>query len=253
MYKVVIVDDEDTIVNGLKQVLDWEKYNCKVVATADNAKSGAVTIREHRPDIVFTDIKMPGIDGLTMISGLKSEFPDMQITVLTGHRDFDFAKRALNLGVTRYLLKPSKMKEIEEAIQAMTKKLKSIIPDEEDQEKAAVTSSANSFIVDGALKYIGVHYAEKLSLTELADKIYVSQWYLSKLLNKYTGKSFYDLLNQTRIEKARELLEDPSLKVHEVSEMVGFNDVAHFSRIFKKTTGLSPKEYRNSIHRDAKE
>lgn len=251
MYKVVIIDDEDIIVEGLRRVVNWEKYNCEVVATASDAHMGGCVIREHHPDIVFTDIKMPNMDGLTMLAGLKGEFPDLQITVLTGYRDFEYAKRAIQIGVTRFLLKPSKMNEIEEALQAMTENLNrqhGAIPvaatPSEPEEK---TNPAGSFILNSALKYIETHYAEKLTLTGLADKIYVSQWYLSKLLNKYTDKSFSDLLNQTRINQAKKLLAEPSLKIHEISDMVGFGDVTHFSKIFKKFEGVSPNEYRNHL------
>lgn len=256
MYKVVIIDDEDIIVEGLKKVVNWAKFGCEVAATASDAKTGALAIRENSPDILFTDIKMPNMDGLTMLAGLKSEFPDMQITVLTGYRDFEYAKRAIHLGVTRFLLKPSKMNELEEALQVMTENLARLHagapesqPKLETEDEEQDGNAANSFIVRSALKYMEVHYAEKLTLTELAEKTYVSQWYLSKLLNKYTGKSFCDLLNQTRISKAEKLLEDPSLKIHEISDMLGFNDVTHFSRIFKKIEQISPNEYRNSIHK----
>ena len=256
MYKVVIIDDEDIIVEGLKKVVDWGRFDCEVAATASDAKSGAQVILENSPDILFTDIKMPNMDGLTMLAGLKSEFPDMQITVLTGYRDFEYAKRAIHLGVIRYLLKPSKMNELEEALQVMTGnlgKLHGVQPEPEQksepEEEEQFGSSANSFIVRSALKYMEVHYAEKLTLSELAERTYVSQWYLSKLLNKYTGKSFCDLLNQTRIGKAEKLLEDPSLKIHEISDMIGFNDVTHFSRIFKKIEQVSPNEYRNIVHK----
>lgn len=251
MYKVVIIDDEDIIVEGLKKVVNWAKYDCEVVATASDAKSGAQAIRENKPDILFTDIKMPNMDGLTMLAGLKGEFPDMQITVLTGYRDFEYATRAIHIGVTRFLLKPSKMAELEEALEVMTgniSKPHSMKPEpkQESQEEVQDANSANSFIVRSALKYIELHYAEKLTLTELAEKTYVSQWYLSKLLNKYTDKSFCDLLNQTRIKKAEKLLRDPSLKIHEISDMLGFNDVTHFSRVFKKQEQMSPNEYRNA-------
>ena len=87
MYKVVLVDDESLIVEGLRRVVDWAGHNCQVAATAGDAASGAKAIREHRPNILFTDIKMPGEDGLTMLAGLKGEFPRMQIAVLTGYRD----------------------------------------------------------------------------------------------------------------------------------------------------------------------
>jgi two-component system response regulator YesN len=232
--------------------MDWAKYNCEVVATAWDAQSGTQAIRTHRPDILFTDIRMPNIDGLTMLASLRSEFPDMQITVLSGYRDFEYAKRAISIGVARFLVKPSKMDEINEALATMTRRLDRKNQKESAQEKNAELSSgekneANSFIVNKALEYISRHYNQKISLSELADKIYVSQWYLSKLLNKYTGKNFYDLLNQSRIRKAKELLGDPALKIGEISELVGFIDVSHFSRIFKKSEGRSPKEYRNAL------
>ena len=116
MYRVVIIDDEQIIVEGLRRVVDWAAYGCQVVADAGDARSGAQCIREWKPDILFTDIKMPGEDGLTMLAGLKAEFSRMQVTVLTGYRDFDYAQRALHLGVSRFLLKPSHMEELEEAI-----------------------------------------------------------------------------------------------------------------------------------------
>ncbi len=248
MYKVILIDDEELIVEGLKNVLDWKQFGCEVVATAYDAKSGAQAIREHNPDILFVDIMMPGIDGLTMLAGLKGEFPRMQITVLTGYRDFEYAKRAINLGVTRFLLKPSKMNELEEALLTMAENLAShpAPPLSEEVLKDGQDAVVNNFIVRSAVKYIEQHYAEKLTLTEVADKIFVSQWYLSKLLNGYLGTSFSDLLNQTRINRAKQLLADPSLKIHEISELLGFTDITHFSKTFKKYEQVSPNEYRNT-------
>ena len=91
------------------------------------------------------------------------------------------------------------------------------------------------------------HYTEKLTLQEVADACYVSQWHLSKLLNRYMRKSFYDILNSLRIRAAKELLADPSLRIGEIGEMVGYTDVAHFARVFRKTMGMSANEYRNQL------
>lgn len=238
--KVVIIDDEQIIVEGLRKVVRWADFNCEVAGTANNARSGAALIRELKPDILITDICMPGQDGLTMLAGLRSEFPNLQVTVLTGYRDFAYAQEAIKLGVTRFLLKPSKMAEINEALTVMTEKLKGEEQPHEDQ-------NTGSFIVNRAIAYIEEHYAEKLTLQEVAEKCYVSQWHLSKLLNKYTGQSFYDTLNRIRIEAAKELLKDPRLKVGDIGLLVGYSDTAHFSRIFKKLNGVSANEHRNQI------
>ena len=247
MYKVMIVDDEPVIVKGLAQIIDWEQWDCEVVGTAESGQEGMRLMEELNPDILFSDICMPGLDGLAMIAAMRSQYERMQITILTGFRDFDYAQRAIGLGVTRFLHKPSKIDEIQEAIAAMTEKLRELDDREAQKRQDAPEedSCAGSFIVKNALEYIGEHYREKLKLSDVAEKTYVSQWHLSKLLNRHTGQTFSEILNCVRIGKAKELLKDPSLRIGEIAEETGFSDTAHFSRVFKKQTGISANEYRN--------
>ena len=242
MYRVVLIDDESRIVEGLRRVVRWEDYNCEVAGSADE---GAALIKRLRPHILFTDIRMPGKDGLTMVAGLRSEFPDMQVAILTGYRDFTYAQEAIRLGVTRFLLKPSKMDEIKDALVAMVEQLDKRTEVSGGEEEPA--QHAGSFIVNQALDYMEKNSRQKLGLQTVADCCYVSQWHLSKLLNRYQGKSFYDILNAIRINKAKTMLADPSLKIWEISEAVGYTDTAHFARTFKKLVGMSANEYRNSL------
>ena len=244
MYRVVLIDDEPLITEGLRKIVSWEKYHCEVVGTAEDAVSGAQLIRSLQPHILFTDIRMPGDDGLTMLAGLRSECPDMQVTVLTGYRDFNYAQEAIRLGVTRFLLKPSRMDEIHEALEAMAARLSSSA--EKDREESE-NENAGSFLINQAIAYMQKHYAEKLTLQEVADACYVSQWHLSKLMNRHTGKSFYDILNSLRIKAAKELLTDPGLRISDIGEKVGYADTAHFAKVFKKLVGMSANEYRNSL------
>lgn len=226
MYRVLLIDDENIIVEGLRRVVRWADYNCQVVGTACDAEEGTKLIRALHPHILVTDIRMPGRDGLSMVAALRSEYPDMQVAILTGYRDFAYAQEAIRLGVTRFLLKPSKMEEIKEALMVMTQRLdkQSTIQEEEEQ-----SQTASSFIVNQALSFMEKNYSQKLTLQAVADCCYVSQWHLSKLLNRYAEKSFYDILNAIRIQKAKELLADPKLKIGEIGEMVGYADTAHFA------------------------
>lgn len=242
MYRVVLIDDEPLITEGLRKIVSWEKYHCEVVGTAEDAVSGAELIRSLQPHILFTDIRMPGDDGLTMLAGLRSEFPEMQVAVLTGYREFSYAQEAIRLGVTRFLLKPSRMDEIHEALEAMTARLSS-----GNTEETAESENAGSFLINQATAYMQKHYAEKLTLQDVADACYVSQWHLSKLMNRHTGKSFYDILNTLRIRAAKDLLKDPGLRISDIGEMVGYADTAHFAKVFKKLVGMSANEYRNSL------
>jgi YesN/AraC family two-component response regulator len=252
MYKVVIIDDEPIIVEGISRMVPWDKFECQIIATANDGIEGAEVIRRQQPHIIFSDIAMPGLDGLSMVAGLKSEFPDIEISILTGYRDFDYAQKAITLGVTRFLLKPSSMIEIEEAIEAMIGNLKAkkILPDKnknQNPEENKTENVASSFIVNNAMKYIEKSYAQKLTLSDVAEKTYVSQWHLSKLINRHMGQNFSEILNSVRIKEAQKLLKDPSLRIGDIAEMVGFVDIAHFSRVFKKTLGISANEYRNTI------
>lgn len=251
MYKVLLVDDEPVIVEGLSRGIPWEKWNCEVVGMAHDGLEGKKLIEELHPNIVFLDICMPEMDGLAMVAALDSQFPDLEISILTGFRDFEYAREAIHLGVTRFLLKPSNMSELEEAIETMCQNLhkKGITGQEEtseDLDKRA-ESASGAFIVKNAMNYIEKNYAQKLTLCEVAEKTYVSQWHLSKLLNKHTGQGFSDILNSVRIEHAKQLLRDSSLRVGDVAEEVGFSDLAHFSRVFKKQEGVSANEYRNRV------
>ena len=97
------------------------------------------------------------------------------------------------------------------------------------------------------MNYIESNFTQKLTLSEVAEKTYVSQWHLSKLLNRHLDKNFSEILNSVRIERAKEMLKDPALRIGDIAEMVGFMDMAHFSRVFKKIIGISANEYRNQL------
>ncbi len=252
MLKVVIIDDEPIIVEGLTNIIEWEKKGCTIVGSANNGVEGLKLISEKKPDILISDIAMPMLDGLTMIAAIRSQFPEMLITILTGYRDFDYAQKAISLGVCRFLLKPSKMKELEESVDFMINKAKEQmnhpieLTNNKDQLSEHDENDASSFVVKKAIEYMEEHYEEKLMLSEVAEHIFVSQWHLSKLLNKFCGKNFSEILNTIRIDRAKELLGNPEYRISDLTEMVGFSDVAHFSRVFKKMEGISPNEYRNT-------
>ena len=246
MYRVILVDDERLIIRGLSTVVPWGDLGCEVAGTAHDGAAGLELIRRLRPDIVMTDIRMPNMDGLTMLAAIRSEFPEIQMCVLTAYRDFDYARKALTLGVCRYLLKPSDLEELKEAIRQMVSRLEAMPRLPENEPDDASVKEAGNHLVKAALSYMKEHCTEQhLSLGEVADHVYVSQWHLSKLLNRETDQSFFDLLGSMRIAKAKKLLADPALRIHEIAELAGFSDVAHFSRSFKKIAGCTPGEYRN--------
>ena len=248
-YKVVIVDDEPIITDGLSTAIDWGSFGCEIVGKAYSGREGLKLIHEVRPDILFTDIRMPFMDGLEMVAALKSEFPGMKIAILTGYRDFDYAQEAIRLGVFRYLVKPSRMKELQETIADMTAALDAEAdiaeePEADENLDNGYIGQAGNYIVTCALSYIREHYSEKLTLNDVADHVYCSHWHLSRLLAA-TGSSFSEAVNNVRVEEAKKRMRDPKYHLSDIAYEVGFSDSAQFSRTFKKLTGVTPNEYRN--------
>jgi YesN/AraC family two-component response regulator len=103
-------------------------------------------------------------------------------------------------------------------------------------------------IVECAQSYISAHYTDDLSLSEIARQAYVSDHYLSRLFKKTTGLSVVEYINSLRLTSAKQMLEDSSTRISRIGEMVGFGTLTHFSRVFKKATGLPPQQYRKLYH-----
>jgi two-component system response regulator YesN len=112
MFKVVIIDDEPIIRKGIKNVINWKQLGCEVCGEADDGQSGRELIENFLPDIIITDIKMPEVDGLTMINTIKCLIPDSKIIILTGYRNFDYVQTAIKLGAFDFIMKPSKIEEL---------------------------------------------------------------------------------------------------------------------------------------------
>ncbi|MGL4361783.1 MAG: response regulator transcription factor [Cellulosilyticaceae bacterium] len=265
MYKVLIIDDEYFIREGMKQMLPWEELECEVVGEAQDGEEGIEAILKLRPDIIISDIRMPKKDGLDMIEEIKGINQNMQIIILTGFREFEYAQHAIKLGVLRFLLKPSKIDELIESIAAATSKLKLLEKDTNSEyignsintvseisevDKVSEVNEINKpqFLVKQAVEYINENYNVKLDLQTVADALYVSTWHLCKVLKKQTGTNFVDLLNSVRIENAKKLLLESNMKIYEIAEYVGYTDTAYFSKMFKKVTKITPNEFRNKMY-----
>ena len=267
MYRVLIIDDEETIREGLRLTIDWASMDCEIAGEAEDGDEGLKLINSLKPDIIFTDIRMPGLDGLGMISKIHQIKDDCKIIILTGFRNFDYAQEAVRLGAFRFLVKPTKTEEINQAIKDAVKEIKKIKSKESvlqelrkkvkeyyglsDQDisgikpEIAADGSNSKYLVAKAIEFIKANYTKNLDLKTVADGLYISTWHLSKLLKKETGNNFIDILNELRIEEAKKLLLNPKYKIYEVAEIVGFSDIPYFTKLFKKISGFTPMEYKN--------
>ena len=129
MYKVILVDDEDIILESIKCMIEWEQYDLTLVAIASNGIEAYKKIKQLKPDIVITDIKMPGMNGLELVAKVKEILPEVIFLILSGYGEFEFASKAISLGVKNYLLKPCDKQEFIDAMNKCVDEIK----EEEDK------------------------------------------------------------------------------------------------------------------------
>lgn len=246
MIRLIIVEDEDFIRRGLVHTMDWLSMDCVVVGEAADGQDGLELIRTLKPDIVISDIRMPYLDGISMIrEALKDT--DFKSILLTSYAEFDYAKRAIEISVSSYLLKPVAEEDLAEAIlkirmdlvdktrenHTLADEIRDIIRQKEEKE----------YYVVKALKKIMEHYDQKLNIEAVAEELGVSSSYLSRRFKKVTGNTFLDILNEYRIIQSVKLLASGQYRVGEIAEKTGFSDYKHFYSVFKKYTGISPSDY----------
>ncbi len=124
MYKVMLVDDERIILEGISKIMDWKAMDTILWATARNGLEALEHIAVEQPDIVITDIRMPGMDGLQLIARIHERYPDIRFIMLSGFNEFEFARQAMQFGVRHYLLKPCSEENIRDAVVEVVEELR---------------------------------------------------------------------------------------------------------------------------------
>lgn len=253
MYKVLIVEDEEIIRKGLMFMVDWLKVDCVVSGEATDGIEGLRMIEAIRPDIVITDVKMPFKDGLQMLEESIQRY-GYETIIVSGYSEFEYAKKAITLNVTEYLLKPIDFGNLYQAIEKLINKIKAkntlreymksqeLITADQILEAPSV-ASAKSKYVGKMLNYIQTCYSQKISINDLSEKYGLSATYLNAKFKQETNYTFNDFLNRYRVLQAVELLQQDAMKVYEIAEAVGFQDYKYFIQVFKKYAGCSPGKF----------
>lgn len=250
MFKVIVIDDENVVRNGIVLETDWKALDCEVVAEASNGVEGLEAIEKYRPDIVISDIRMPKMDGIEMLKRLREEGDNTYVIYLSAYNDFAYAQQAVKYNATDYLLKPFEDGDLENAIARVKEKIKVRVKkgDENHEEDvlshAALQKGDKSKYVADALDYIAENLSDPdINIRTIAESIDISESHLSHIFKKETDYTVNAYITRYRMRTAMRLLKSHKHKVYEVAEMVGYRDIAYFSSTFKKIIGVNPSEY----------
>ena len=240
-YRILVADDERMIRQGL-QVLITRHYRDLVVVEASNGQE-CWDILNTTPQIqlAFVDIRMPELDGLQICEKIKTVRLPVKVVIISGFRDFDYARQALRYGVADYLLKPVNHSDVLRLVHEAV-----LIP----PLAAEVIEKQERLLIEQARTWIHDHLHKDITLLDLSQQFHYSVSYISMLFKKQIGTGFQEYLLDCRIQRAKHLLQDPALRISEIAQQVGYTNPKAFSIAFRKACGIPPTEYRELRDRE---
>lgn len=243
MYKVMIAEDEKFVRMGLKNMIRWNLFHMEVVCDAENGEEAYRKYLEYKPEIILTDLRMPVMDGMELIDRVRMLDKNTKFIIITCLDEFSLAQKAMDLGVSSYILKHSSdVEEIEAKLEMLLKELQKINPYTDSS--LDVDNLVLHPKLYAAVEYIKRNYCENISLYSTAEHLRVTPNYLGKLFVSQYNRRFTEILNQYRVEKSKELLLDTENTVYSVAGKVGFSSSTYFIKVFKHNAGCTPAEFR---------
>jgi two-component system response regulator YesN len=231
----------------LEMMIDWKNLKVDLVAKASNGIEGEKVIEKYHPDIVITDIRLPGQDGLEMLS----KFPDVRSVILSGFSDFKYMKKAIKIGVEDYLLKPVDNDELVKTISNIVKELDAEkllqVKENIENEVVPLERKFNNHLINSAVNYISENYGSSIGLQEAAAALNVSETHLSRLFKEVSNVNFLYYLNAFRINKSIYLLKNSTINISEIAFNCGFLNPGYYTKIFKRFLGITPTAYREKL------
>ena len=238
--RVLLVDDEIMIREGFKRLFDWEAHDCEVVGEAADGMEALSKIDSLQPDIAIMDINIPIMNGLKVIQMSRLKHPETAFVIVSGYDDFSYCREALRLQITDYILKPVNYEEFGTCIDNLKIALfrRRISRRDDLQEE---------WTIHGITRFLQEHLTEEISLSVLAEEFHLNPQYISQLFKSEIGVNFLTYLTNLRMERAKKLLLTTALSIAEVSEQSGYADYRVFTKVFKKTEGITPSQYRRDF------
>ena len=247
-YSAIVAEDEELLLDNLVRKIQNLDTGFEVAGRALTGVQAYDLVKQLTPDLVITDIRMPVMDGITLLQKIRENYPLTDFIIISGYSDFEYAKSAIHLQVTEYLLKPVDPEELKAALLKLKTKYELQQSSFRDVFNPAVTRNSPAQIAGVLKDYIVQNYNLEINLNLIANNMNYSSSYLTKIFCTQYGCTPSKYLNSIRMQRAMHyLMYNPELPIRRVGEMVGYQDQGYFSRIFKKHTGMSPFEYREKM------
>ncbi|MCY9659896.1 response regulator [Paenibacillus chondroitinus] len=241
---ILIAEDELPTRNGIMKALQtWSegKINLQV---AENGMEAFHYRKTNPVDLLITDIRMPGLNGIQLLERLKKEGLQTKSILLTGYAEFEYARKALTLGAVNYILKPVEFQNLISAVEEAFEENK--LWKRVNHDSSFIVPQVLNDSIRKSLVYISAElWNPSLGIKDVAEHIHLNSSYVSVLFKEETGYTFSDYLTRLRLFKSKELLLGTDMKIYEVAERTGFSSSKYFVKVFREAELLTPKEFRN--------
>ena len=232
---LLIADDENLELKVLEKTVKKHFVEELEIFASSNGRKASQICDEVKPDIALLDIEMPGMNGIELAKYIKEKYANCIIIFITAYDRFDYAIEAMHIKAFDYLLKPWKEEKLFELINTAIENVRSM------QKTDGIVHSQKDVIKD----YIDRNYKKDISAKDVAGILGYSDVYFSKVFKQLFDDNFINYLTKIRIDRAKLLLKDVSFNIKEVGKSVGYADSNYFTKVFKRSIGMSPSEYRN--------
>ena len=229
---ILVVDDDEAMRRLCTRILATYGYQ---VHTARDGEEALRKVQTQIYRVVLLDLRMPGMDGIECLKRLKSAGCRADIVMMTGYGSVPSAVEAMKIGARDFIEKPFEPQDLQAMLEDILQR----------QTRDAQLST------DPVVAFIQQHATEISSRKDVANRLGVSLERVSARIQEETGLSFRQFLHACRLDLAKRLLETTELDISEISTRTGFQTVQHFSRVFSKRSGVSPKKYRLQVRAEA--
>lgn len=227
--KIIIADDEAPARFLLKSFLQDEGFAPEDLGEAGDGFELVAMVQAEKPRLCFVDIRMPGMDGLEALRRCMPGASATSWVIVSSHGEFEYARAALRLGVTEYLVKPVDPGDLRSCLERF---------------KMLPSSPERDPVIERILEHVALNFNADVSVADLSSMTGLTPNYLSALFHKKMGETFMSYLTRIRVTEARKLLLEGGVSVAEAARAVGYSDVRHFSRRYREMLGEYPSESR---------
>lgn len=244
-YTVVVAEDEELLLNNLIKKIHTVCPDFEVVGSAQTGTQAYELVEQLSPDVLITDIRMPVMDGIELLTKVAEQFPLVKFIITSGYSDFEYARKAITLKVSDYLLKPIDPEELQTVLNKIKTEFLLTKSTYEDIFNAGTTRMTAVQIAELLRNFLIENYAQDINLNLIANNMNYSSSYLTRIFTQAYDCSPSKYIINLRMTQAQKMLQhNPELSIKQIGEAVGYHDQGYFSRIFKKQVGKSPFEFR---------